>query len=77
MSGPFPVDRSTPEGAAPSELTVHAALRNGASFYESLQAEDGHWPGDYGGPMFLMPGLVIACYVTGVMDTVLRCGRNA
>ena len=29
------------------------------------QLPDGHWSGDYGGPMFLLPGLVIACRVTG------------
>lgn len=33
-------------------------------FYAKLQAEDGHWPGDYGGPHFLLPGLVICSYVT-------------
>jgi lanosterol synthase len=33
-------------------------------FYAKLQAEDGHWPGDYGGPLFLLPGLVIVCYIT-------------
>lgn len=31
-----------------------------------LQCEDGHWAGDYGGPMFLMPGLIFACYITKV-----------
>lgn len=30
-----------------------------------LQCDDGHWAGDYGGPMFLMPGLIIAYHVTG------------
>lgn len=25
-------------------------------FYAGLQAEDGHWAGDYGGPLFLLPG---------------------
>ncbi|KAH8832610.1 terpenoid cyclases/protein prenyltransferase alpha-alpha toroid [Flagelloscypha sp. PMI_526] len=25
---------------------------------------DGHWPGEYGGPMFLLPGLVIGSYIT-------------
>lgn len=25
-------------------------------FYSKLQAEDGHWTGDYGGPLFLMAG---------------------
>src|ERR1043165_1858654 len=36
----------------------------GIHFYKHLQADEGHWPGDYGGPMFLLPGLVIASYVT-------------
>lgn len=26
--------------------------------------------GDYGGPMFLMPGMVIALYTTGMLDKV-------
>jgi cycloartenol synthase len=48
-----------------------AALHAGAAFYASLQSAEGHWPGDYGGPLFLFPGLVIALYVTGALDTVL------
>ena len=68
------MDKSTPVGAAPEEPAVEAALRNAISFYESLQADDGHWPGDYGGPMFLMPGMIITLYTTGVLDSVLRCG---
>jgi len=40
------------------------AALSGLHFYQSLQAEEGHWPGDYGGPLFLLPGLVIASYVT-------------
>ena len=38
----------------------------GSAFYTQLQTEQGFFPGDYGGPMFLLPGLVIACYVTNV-----------
>ena len=30
-----------------------------------LLTDDGHWAGDYGGPHFLMPGLIIAWYVMG------------
>ena len=30
-----------------------------------LQTTDGHWAGDYGGPMFLLPGYAIVCYITG------------
>jgi cycloartenol synthase len=40
------------------------ALHKGIAYYATLQMGDGHWPGDYGGPMFLMPGLIIACSIT-------------
>jgi lanosterol synthase len=52
--------------ALPTPKTPLEAARNGYSFYKHLQAEDGHWPGEYGGPMFLMGGLVIGSYVTGM-----------
>lgn len=26
--------------------------------------EDGHWANDYGGPMFLLPGLIFTCYIS-------------
>lgn len=63
--------KSLRDGAAVPAETVEHALRAGLSFYSTLQAPDGHWPGDYGGPMFLMPGLLIALHVTGAMDRVL------
>ena len=65
---PAPRRRSLSFGrAAPTEEeTVTTALRSGIGFYGTLQMEDGHWPGDYGGPMFLLPGLVIALYVAEV-----------
>jgi lanosterol synthase len=40
--------------------TVKEAARKGVHFFSMLQTEDGHWAGDYGGPHFLMPGLIIA-----------------
>ncbi|KAK6152116.1 hypothetical protein DH2020_014751 [Rehmannia glutinosa] len=40
-----------------SEEKVVLTLRRALRFYSTLQAEDGHWPGDYGGPLFLLPGL--------------------
>lgn len=40
--------------------TVKEAARKGVHFYSMLQTEDGHWAGDYGGPHFLMPGLIFA-----------------
>jgi cycloartenol synthase len=41
-----------------TEEAVLICLKRAIGRYSTLQAHDGHWPGDYGGPMFLMPGLV-------------------
>jgi len=40
-----------PQASSPAEAAKNAML-----FYSKLQAEDGHWTGDYGGPLFLMAG---------------------
>ncbi|GHJ90428.1 hypothetical protein NliqN6_6830 [Naganishia liquefaciens] len=45
------------------------AARNGFEFYKQIQSPDGHWSGAYGGPLFLIPGLVIGLYVA---NTSLR-----
>ncbi|KAI0031288.1 terpene synthase [Vararia minispora EC-137] len=50
----------------PKPATPLDAARNGYEFYKHLQANDGHWAGEYGGPMFLLPGFVIGSYVTGM-----------
>jgi Prenyltransferase and squalene oxidase repeat len=59
----------------PDRVAQH--LRGGMAFYECLQADDGHFPGDYGGPMFLMPGMIIALYTCRVMDSVLSPQHQA
>lgn len=41
-----------------------ATVKKGFHFYQSLQTSDGNWPGDYGGPLFLLPGMVIVSYLT-------------
>ncbi|KAG5241014.1 cycloartenol synthase [Salix suchowensis] len=46
-------------------------LRRAVNFYRTIQAHDGHWPGDYGGPMFLLPGLIITLSITGALNAVL------
>lgn len=45
--------------------TVREACHKAAHFYSMLQCDDGHWAADYGGPHFLMPGLVTAWYIMG------------
>ena len=59
------------QGKQPTDAQCNESVRSAMYFYETLQQDDGHWPGDYGGPMFLMPGLIITLYVTGCLDTVL------
>lgn len=41
---------------SPAAHTAVDAAVKGMHFYSQLQAEDGHWAGDYGGPLFLLPG---------------------
>jgi squalene/oxidosqualene cyclase-like protein len=50
----------------PKQIPQNAeeAAAKGISFYQMLQCDDGHWAGDYGGPMFLLPGLVCVLYIT-------------
>ncbi len=53
-----------PQSGSHDEQKVTAALIKGINYYTYLQSEDGHWPGDYGGPLFLLPGLLIASYIS-------------
>lgn len=36
----------------------------GLHYLSYLQCDEGHFPNDYGGPMFLLPGLVITSYIS-------------
>lgn len=45
--------------------TAMESAKRGIAFYSMLQSPDGHFAGDYGGPHFLLPGLVVAWYVMG------------
>ncbi|KAK8066641.1 hypothetical protein PG997_013388 [Apiospora hydei] len=40
------------------------SFRNGLTFFEKLQLPSGTWGSEYGGPMFLLPGIVFAWYCT-------------
>ncbi|KAH0756414.1 hypothetical protein KY290_026684 [Solanum tuberosum] len=53
------------------EALVKTTLKRGLRFYSTIQADDGHWPADYGGPLFLLPGLVISLFIMGAVNVVL------
>ncbi|NUP11887.1 MAG: terpene cyclase/mutase family protein [Polyangiaceae bacterium] len=63
--------------APEAELHVNPSLNRGLATLASLQLSDGHWAGDYGGPLFLMPGLLIALEVTGRRPTKHQRERMA
>ncbi|XP_020221338.2 cycloartenol synthase [Cajanus cajan] len=54
-----------------NEEIVGSILKRALRSYSALQADDGFWPGDYGGPLFLLSALVIGLSVTGVLNAVL------
>ena len=83
-SGALPDDISyllvnKPEGDAENNLPKSAmeAARRGIAFYSMLQTADGHFAGDYGGPHFLLPGLVVAWYVMGRPSVMISPSQQA
>jgi squalene/oxidosqualene cyclase-like protein len=61
-------------GNAPPTLnkaaSIKECLHKAVHFYSMLQTSDGHWSGDYGGPLFLMPGFIVAWYIMGKPTTM-------
>lgn len=53
-----------PQTENPQEAQLIDSLIKGMHYFSQLQSDEGHWPGDYGGPLFLLPGLLIASYIS-------------
>uniref|UniRef100_A0A448YVA5 Terpene cyclase/mutase family member n=1 Tax=Pseudo-nitzschia multistriata TaxID=183589 RepID=A0A448YVA5_9STRA len=54
---------SPPPDMSSSPTTIEECCRKAVQFYNMLVCEDGHWAADYGGPHFLLPGLIVTWYV--------------
>lgn len=50
-------------GATPSREELTDALTRGVTWLERTQEKDGSWPGNYGGPLFLLPLFVATCRI--------------
>ena len=67
MAAPIPSD-------PPLVCTVRDSLQRGLSNLARRQSADGAWPGDYGGPMFLLPMYVALAYAAGAIPETRRRG---
>ncbi|MCJ1313005.1 Lanosterol synthase (Oxidosqualene--lanosterol cyclase) [Agyrium rufum] len=48
----------------PKAHTPRQAVHNALTFFSKLQLEPGNWACEYGGPMFLLPGIVVSWYAS-------------
>ncbi|GLT80316.1 hypothetical protein SLA2020_517620 [Shorea laevis] len=69
--GPIPPAVKVNETEVVTEEAVTTTLRRAISFYSSIQAHDGHWPAESAGPLFFLPPLVMALYITGSLNVVM------
>ncbi|XP_025810653.1 achilleol B synthase-like isoform X3 [Panicum hallii] len=59
------------DGDEVTEEILQESLRRALGWMSDLQAEDGHWPGDFSGIMYLLPFWIFALHIIGSIDDVL------
>ncbi|PIN01409.1 Oxidosqualene-lanosterol cyclase [Handroanthus impetiginosus] len=68
---PIPAPIQVKETEKITTEAIITTLRRALSFFSTIQAHDGHWPAESAGPLFFLPPLVLALYVTGGINAVL------
>jgi lanosterol synthase len=63
-------DANNPDSTYENEkpyYTPNESLKKSIEYMSSIQNKEGFWSGDYGGPLFLLPGFLIVYYILGII----------
>uniref|UniRef100_A0A0E0LSF4 Terpene cyclase/mutase family member n=1 Tax=Oryza punctata TaxID=4537 RepID=A0A0E0LSF4_ORYPU len=70
----FSIDLQKEKDGNPTNIdtaTVSDILKKALSYFSAIQAHDGHWPGDFPGPLFTTATMIIVLYVTESLSITL------
>ncbi|KQJ95610.1 cycloartenol synthase-like isoform X4 [Brachypodium distachyon] len=70
----FSLDLQKPKDETTADInstTVSEILKSALTYFSAIQAHDGHWPGDFPGPLFTTATMIIVLYVTESLGIML------